>query len=105
MFMAAANRSVSNAVLHASTPKKCLIGYCIEIVYAADHGQTARPKGHFGEFSVCYSWSTELKLSVLGFHMRLCPINSIKGLVEEETNRPAGIHPSWHILIEGRIVP
>ena len=42
---------------------------------------------------------------MLGFHLRLCPINSIKGLVEEKTNRPASIHPSWHVLVEGRIVP
>lgn len=38
-------------------------------------------------------------------YVRLCTIYCVKGLVEEESNGPSGVHPWRHILIESWIVP
>ena len=35
----------------------------------------------------------------------LRPIHSIKSLIQKEPNGPRSVHPSWHILIERRVVP
>lgn len=38
-------------------------------------------------------------------YVRLCTINCVKGLVQEKSNGPRGVHPGGHILIEGWVVP
>ena len=36
---------------------------------------------------------------------RLSAVHCIECLIEEETNGKGVIHPGWHILVHGRIIP
>lgn len=35
----------------------------------------------------------------------LRPINGIERLVEEQSNGPRSVYPSWHVLVERWVVP
>ena len=57
-------------------------------------------------FSVFKNQSARnLQSQIPGCSSRLCTIYGIERLIEEKTNCPACIDPSWHILVERWVVP
>jgi len=72
-------------------------------------GRIVRQGGRFVEFASCSVYpmiSLQAKEKGEGVHnVRLCPVDSIKSLVQEQANGPRIIHPWRAVLVESGIVP